>query len=104
MRDACLQDALLDIEQMGGMHGVLTQPQSKEKPGEREVSRHFPAQSDRHLGFPGSFQHMREQREDSRMKRVVEVRDGVVRAIDCERVLDKVVGADRKKIELTREN
>jgi hypothetical protein len=33
------------------------------------------------------------------MQRVVQMRDGFVRAVDRERVLDEVVGADRQEIE-----
>ena len=38
------------------------------------------------------------------VKRVVEMRDRVVGAVDRERVLNEIVGPDRQKIELAREH
>ena len=43
---------------------------------------------------------LREQLEDGRMQRIVEIGQLIVVAVDRERVLDQIVGADRDEVEL----
>ena len=84
------------------MHRVLAQPEAQQQARERDVARHLAAQRDRLSRCCAVLITSREQRQHRRVQRVVEVRDRVVGAVDGERVLDEVVGADRQEVELAR--
>ena len=81
------------------MHRELAQAEAEQQARQAHVAGHFAAQRDRRLRFVAGFNDMRDQVDHRRMQRVIEMRHGVVAAVDRQRVLNQVVGADRQKIE-----
>ena len=86
------------------MHGEVAQPQAEQQARELQVARHLATDRDRHASPGRGLNRVRDQRQDRRVQRVVEVGHRVVGAVDGEGVLDQVVGADRQEIEPPHEN
>ena len=79
------------------MHRELAQPHAEQQLGNR-VRPPF-RRTQRPARLRGRRpDRLRDQVQHGRMQRVVEVRDAVVRAVDRQRVLDQVVGADRQEV------
>ena len=85
------------------MHRKLAQPEAEQKARHGRIARHFPAHRHRGLGALRAADGLRDELQHRRVQRIVQVRHGIVGAIDRERVLDQVVRPDRKKIQLADE-
>src|SRR6185312_3565241 len=91
-------DTFLDPTDIARRHRQVAQAEPEEKGGETRVAGHLAAQIDRDPRAHGRLDRELDQAQDRRMKRVVEIGDLFVAAIDGERVLDQVVGADGKEL------
>ena len=100
LADVGRQHALLDRQQMRRMHREVAQAHARAAAASGAPRRPFRRRR-RWAPSPCSLSRSRSRSSlsDRRMQRIVEMRDGVVRAIDGERVLDQIVGADRQEIE-----
>ena len=61
-----------------------------------DIAGHLAAQRDATPGARGGRDDLRKQFQDRRMQRIVEVGQVIVVAVDGQRVLDQIVGADRR--------
>ena len=80
------------------MHREVAQAEPEQQARELQVAGHLAAHGDRHSAARRGLDGARDQRQHRRVQRVVEVRHRVVGAVDGERVLDQVVGADRQEV------
>ena len=83
-----------------GMHREAAQAQAEQQA--RELRRRPPSRRTPRPALPCASalgDGVGDQAQHRRVQRVVEVRDRVVGAVDGERVLDQVVGADRQEVE-----
>ena len=86
-------------QQMRRMHGELPQPEAEQDARELHVAGHLAAHRYRLAGLLGAADDVGDQLQHGRMQGVVQMRDGVVGAVDGQRVLDQVVGADGDEIQ-----
>ena len=85
------------------MHGELLQAHAQQEAGHGDFARHLATHRHFHAGPVGGADGMRDQIQDSRVQRVVEICHLIVRAVDGQGVLDQVVGSDGQVIELFHE-
>ena len=85
------------------MHRQVGEAEAEEEPRQPGLARHFAADGDGHVGLVRRGNRHCDQLQHRRVQRIVEVRHRVVRAVDGERVLDQVVGADRQEVETLEE-
>ncbi len=85
---------------MRRVHRELPQTKAQQHAREPHVTSHLTAHGDRYVGAVGAADDVRHQIEHRRMQRIVEMRHGIVGAVDRKHVLDQVVGADRQEVEL----
>ncbi len=76
------------------MHGEVAQAHAEQQLGVQRVARHLAANRHRQAEARAAGDGAGDELEHRGVERVVEVRDGLVRAVDRQRVLDEVVGAD----------
>ena len=69
------------------MHGKAAQPQAEQQPGHGHVPRHFAADADALALGIAYGNRVSDQAQHGRMTGVVQVRDGLIRAVDGQRVL-----------------
>src|SRR5712691_6991556 len=79
-------------------------PETEQKRNERDIAGHLTAHTDPNVIRVGGVGDHLEQAEHGWMRRLVEMRDALVHAIDRERVLNQIVRADAEKIDFAREN
>ncbi len=85
------------------MHRELAQAEPEQEARHGGIARHLPAHRDRGLGALCAADGLRDQLQHRGVQRIVQVRHRIVGAVDRERVLDQVVGADRQEIEVAGE-
>ncbi|CUJ72538.1 Uncharacterised protein [Achromobacter xylosoxidans] len=85
------------------MHGKFGQPQPQQQPRHARIAGHFAAHRHRLAGPLAGIDGVGHQPQHRRMQGIVERRHVVVAAVDGQRVLDQVVGADRQEIQRLRE-
>ena len=85
------------------MHGETAQTQPQQKPRHVDVTRHFAAYADAlalRIALGNGVGH---QPEHSRVAGVIQMRDGLIGAVNRQRVLNEVVGTDGQKIKILEE-
>ena len=97
------QDALLDRGDLRRVHREAAQAHRQQQLGEGRVAGHLAADADAACPAAGAARWCGDQPQDGRMPGVVEVRHVLVGAVDGQRVLDQVVGADGDEVEVLQE-
>ncbi len=88
---------------MRRVHGKFAQAEAQQQARQARIAAHFAAHHHRRAGAVRGADGVRHQLQHRRMQGVVEVRHGIVGAVDGQGVLDQVVGADGQKIQLLGE-
>ena len=98
----CARMRCLIVDDLRRVHREAAQAHAEQELGEGRVARHLAAHA-HVLAQPRWHSAIvcGHQLQHSRMPGVVEMRDGFVGAVDRQRVLDQVVGADRDEVEVT---
>ena len=93
-----IQHHALDAEQIGRRHRELAQAHAEQQAGQTGIAGHLAADRYRHAGLVCGLDRMPDQVQHRRMGRIVQMADRIVVAVDGQRVLDQVVGADREEV------
>ena len=97
------QHLLLDRQYLRRVHREAAQSQPEQEPGETDIACHL-ATNAHALGLPVAFGNgVGDQTQHGRVQRVVQMRYRLVGTIDCQRVLDQVVSADRQEVKILQE-
>ena len=91
---------------IGSAPGVMlnsVRPQPIEQPQQQRIRRHLAADRHRNAAAHGAAPHLPQQAQHRRVQRLVAIGHALVGAIDRQRVLDEIVGADGEEVDLARE-
>src|SRR5687768_8697598 len=89
--------------QRAGRHAELGEAAADEQPQQQRIGRHLAADRHRNAAADGAAADGTEQAQHRGMQRLIAVRYAIVGAIDGQRVLNEIVGADREEVDLTRQ-
>ena len=80
------------------MHGELPQSEAQKKSCHRHFAGHLAAYGHRNIGAIGASNCQCDQLQHRGMQGIVQIGNTVVGAIDRQRVLNQIIGADRNKV------
>ncbi len=89
----------LTVQYLRRVHRELPQPHPEQQLGHFEIPSQFAADGNRHARLGTDAYRLRDQTQHSGMHLVIQVSHSAVGAVDRQRVLDQVVGADRQELE-----
>ena len=94
------QDALLDRWQLRRMHRKAPQSHGQQEFGELNVTGHLTTHADMLARLLGRCDHLAQQAQHCGMLGFVEVGNGLIRSVYCQGVLNEIVRANGKEIEM----